>query len=101
MSSETKPRHYTFVFPRRLSRAERDFWRDTFLPEAREKYRELEELDYWDDLPGRIEARPDLVNLLNDGAFGVYLREVLAQTAETGVNPLATGSWEVPALIAE
>jgi hypothetical protein len=90
MSGEDAPPHYTFVFPKRLSEAQHKFWRDTFLPEQLKLYPSLEVLDYWDDLATRLEGRPDLVDLLDDGALSAYFRDVMAQTAATGVNPLAS-----------
>lgn len=85
-----KPRHYTFVFPFVLTKNQRDFWRDDFLPEQRRLYPGLEILDYIDDLAHRVEQRSDLINLLSDGTFGVYFRETMAQTGAEGVNPLAS-----------
>lgn len=89
MSGAARPRHYTFVFARRLRASERDFWRDEFLPQQRALYPQLESLDYWDDLDTRLEERPDLIDLLNDGALGGYMRSSLEMTAVSGVNPLA------------
>ncbi len=92
MANDDPPPHYTFVFPRRLKKNERDYWRDNFLPWQRERYPDLETLDRWDDLAERLEKRPDLVDRLNDGALAEYTREILAQTQETGINPLASAS---------
>jgi hypothetical protein len=87
-----KPLHYTFVFPFVLTKNQRDFWRDDFLPEQRKIYADLGTLDYIDDLAQRIEQRPDLIDLLSDGTFGVYFRETMAQAGAEGVNPLASAA---------
>ena len=87
-----KPPHYTFVFPFVLTKDQRNFWRDEFLPEQRKLYSELETLDYVNDLAQRIEERPELVDKLSDGAYGAYFRETMAQTARDGVNPLASAT---------
>lgn len=93
LNGDDSPRHYTFVFPRRLNKTEHDYWRKTFVPWAHQEFgSRLPTLDYWDDLADRLKDRPDLVNLLNDGAFGGYFREVMKQTADSGVNPLATAA---------
>jgi len=55
----------------------------------------LPALDYWDDLADRLQHRPDLVDQLADGALGGYMRQVMAQTAAEGVNPLATAADHV------
>ena len=81
--------HYTFVFPFVLTKNQRDFWRDHFHPEQTKLYPDLE-LDYVDDLAERLEDRPDLVDVLADGAISGYIRTTLAQTAASGVNPLAS-----------
>ncbi|MDQ2630673.1 MAG: hypothetical protein M3Y75_06835 [Actinomycetota bacterium] len=75
-----------------MTKNQRDFWRDEFLPEQLAKYSKLKKLDYVDDLAQRLEDKPELVNLLSDGAYGSYVRETLKQTTETGVNPVATAT---------
>jgi hypothetical protein len=47
-------------------------------------------LDYEDDLAFQLADRPDLVDLLSDGALASYTRTTLGQTARSGVNPLAS-----------
>jgi hypothetical protein len=79
MARPHPPRHYTFVFPRRLRGKERDHWSTTFLPEAHEAHAALETLDYWDDLPRRLEQRGDLVDALSGGALGLYAAKLIAQ----------------------
>lgn len=86
-----QPPHYTFVFPFVLTKPQRDFWVSTFLPEQMDLYPDLR-LDYSDDLAEQIEDRPDLVELLSDGAFGNYIRRTLEKTAESGVSPVARAS---------
>lgn len=83
------PPHYTFVFPFVLTKGQRDFWRDAFHPEQKRLYPELR-LDYVDDLAQRLGTRPDLVDLLADGALSDYFRTTMEQTAREGVNPLAS-----------
>lgn len=90
MEQEQRPNHYTFVFPRKLTSGERDFWRDSFLEEQLRLHPSLSTLDYWDDLADRLEGSPDLVDRLSDGALADYVRTVFAQAAGTGVNPLAS-----------
>jgi hypothetical protein len=92
MAGPVAPLRYTFVFPRPLTASERDYWRDKFLPEAKQKYSHLQRLDYVDDLAQRLEGHPELVDRLNDGVLAGYVRDVLGQTAETGVNPLASAA---------
>lgn len=87
-----KPCHYTFVFPFVLTKNQRNFWRDKFLPEQRNQYPELESLDYVDDLVQRIEERPELVDQLSDGAYSVHFRRTMEQAAKEGVNPLASAA---------
>lgn len=90
------PRHYTFVFPRALKKTDHDYWRETFVPWASQQFGDmLPTLDYWDDLPDRLKDRPDLVDMLDDGALAGYMRKVMAQTAADGFNPLATASDHV------
>lgn len=89
---DAKPPHYTFVFPFVLTKNQRDFWRDTFLPEQRGLYPELKTLDYVDNLAQLLEDKPEIVNLLTDGAYGEYFRETIRQTATTGVSPVATAA---------
>ena len=55
-------------------------------------YAELQTLDYCDDLEAKLESRPDLVNLLSDGALAGYMRPMLAMTAASGIDPLAAAS---------
>lgn len=96
MGEEDPPLHYTFVFPRALKKSDHDYWREKFVPWARgESGDELPTLDYWDDLADRLKNRPVLVDQLDDGALGGYMRKVMAQTAAEGVNPLATASDHV------
>jgi len=90
MQDEDAPPQYTIVFPRRLTKNQRKFWRDEFLPEQLAFYERLETLDYWDDLAAQLEERPDLVDLLADGALSAYFRTVMAETGEKGVSPLAS-----------
>jgi hypothetical protein len=89
MAGDTPPKHYTFVFNHPLSEPQRNFWRDKLLPELRAEYPDLEALDYWDDLAWKVEGHPEIVDWLIDGALATYVRTTLAQTAATGVNPLA------------
>jgi hypothetical protein len=89
MARTAPPPHYTFVFPRRLREKERNHWRETFKPEQMALYPRLEALDFWEDLAVRLESRPDLVDLLTDGALSVYVRPVLGQTTATGIGRLA------------
>jgi hypothetical protein len=60
MSVKSPTSHYTFVFPRKLRRGERKFWSETFVPEQKALYPELETLDLCDDLATSLESRPDL-----------------------------------------
>jgi len=90
MSTEHPPPHYTYVFPRPLTGPQREFWRNTFLPEQLKLYPELETLDFWDDLAERLEDHPELVNILSEGAFASGYRFVAELMAQTGVNPLAS-----------
>lgn len=104
MREQHPPLHYTYVFPRLLKKSDHDYWRATFIRWAQAEFGdELPVLDYWDDLAHRLQERPDLVDLLDDGALGGYTRRVLTQTAADGVNPLATASDHVddPAKVAE
>jgi hypothetical protein len=80
MGREHPPRRYTFVFPRRLRAKERNHWAGAFLPAARRDYPKLESIDYWDDLPRRIEERGDLVDALTGGALGLYAARLFAST---------------------
>lgn len=89
MAGEQRPRHYTFVFNHALPAGQRDFWRDSLLPELRAAHPELETIDYWDDLDRRVEDHPELIAWLTDGAFGSYVRRTLEQTDAAGVNPIA------------
>jgi hypothetical protein len=87
------PSRYTFVFPRALKKSDHDYWLKTFVPWAQGKFgQKLPSLDYWDNLADCLQGRPDLVDLLNDGALGTYVRNVLEKTAAEGVNPLAGAS---------
>jgi hypothetical protein len=86
-----QPPHYTFVFPFVVTKSQRDFWVKTFIPEQLKLYPNLK-LDYMDDLAEQLEGRPDLVELLSDGAFGNYVRRTLEQTAASGVSPIARAS---------
>ncbi len=92
MSLESPPPHYTFVFPRKLKKGELTFWREKFVPEQTALYPQLETLDQWDDLAERLEARPDLIDLLNDGALASYLCPTIERIAQTGASPLASGT---------
>lgn len=92
MALSPPPPHYTFVFPRKLKKGELKFWRETFVPEQKALYVQLETLDQWDDLADQMEARPDLIDLLNDGALASYLRPMIEQIARTGGSPLASGT---------
>lgn len=89
MTGDAPPKHYTFVFNHPLSEPQRATWHNKLLPELSGKFPGIEVLDYWDDLARKVEPHAELVNWLTDGALGVYVRMVLAQTAATGVNPLA------------
>jgi len=90
ISTEHPPPHYTYVFPRPLTGPQREFWRNTFLPEQLKLYPQLETLDFWDDLAERLEDHPELVNILSEGAFASGYRSVAELMAQTGVNPLAS-----------
>jgi hypothetical protein len=92
MSVNSPTSHYTFVFPRKLRKGERKFWSETFVPEQKALYPQLETLDLCDDLATSLESRPDLVDQLNHGALASYLRATLAQLGETGASPLASGT---------
>lgn len=92
MALASPPPHYTFVFPRKLKKGELKFWRETFVPEQKALYPQLETLDQWDDLADRMEARPDLIDLLNDGALASYLRPTIERISQTGASPLASGT---------
>jgi hypothetical protein len=92
MSAQSPTSHYTFVFPRALKKGELEFWRETFVPEQKAVHPKLETLDLWDDLPARLEGRPDLIDLLTHGALAEYLRPTIEQIAETGASPLASGT---------
>lgn len=87
MAAEQRPRHYTFVFNHALPAGQRDFWRDTLLPELHSAYPEAETIDYWDNLDRRVEEHPELIAWLTDGAFGTYVRRTLEQTAATEGQP--------------
>ena len=96
MKEDNPPLHYTYVFPRALKKRDHDYWRERFVPWTRKEFgNELPMLDYWDDLADRLADRPDIVDYLNDGALGGYMRQVMVQTAADGVNPLATASDHV------
>jgi hypothetical protein len=84
-----RPRRYSFVFPFVITKNQRDFWRDEFYPEQMRLYPSLK-IDYVDDLAQRLGCRPDLVDLLADGALADYFRTTMAQTARDGINPLAS-----------
>ena len=71
-----RPLDYTFVFPFVVTENQRDFWRDHFHPEQTKLYPDLE-LDDVDDLAERLEDRPDLVDVLADGAISGYIRTTL------------------------
>lgn len=90
MSTEYPPPHYTYVFPRPLTGPQREFWRNTLLPEQLRLYPRLETLDFWDDLAERLEDHPELVNILSEGALASGYRSVAELMAQTGVNPLAS-----------
>ena len=90
ISTEHPPPHYTYVFPRPLTGPQREFWRNTFLPEQLKLYPQLETLDFWDDLAERLEDHPELVNILSEGAFASGYRSVAELMGQTGVNPLAS-----------
>jgi hypothetical protein len=90
MGTEHPPLHYTYVFPRPLTGPQREFWRNTFLPQQVRLYPQLESLDFWDHLAERLEDRPELVNILSEGAFASGYRSVAELMAQTGVNPLAS-----------
>ena len=90
MNTEHPPPHYTYVLPRPLTGPQREFWRNTFLPEQLKLYPQLETLDFWDDLAERLEDHPDIVNLLSEGAFASGYRSVAELMAQTGINPLAS-----------
>jgi hypothetical protein len=92
MALTSPPPHYTFVFPRKLKKGELKFWRETFVPEQKALYPQLETLDQWDDLADRLEARADLIDLLNDGALASYLRPTIERISQTGASPLASGT---------
>ncbi len=83
------PGHYTFVFPRPLTKGSRKFWSQTFVPEQKRRYPHLKTLDLWDDLASRVADHPKLIEKLSDGAFSEYIRPVLAMMKQDGVNPLA------------
>jgi hypothetical protein len=96
MGEEHPPLQYTFVFPRALKKSDHDYWREKFVPWALQEYgNDLPTMAYWDDLPDRLKDRADLVDQLNDGALGGYMRKVMGQTAAEGVNPLAIASDHV------
>jgi hypothetical protein len=92
MSGNAPPRRYTFVFPRMLKASARDRWRDSFHPTEFAKYDELDQLDYIDDLAALLQQRPELVDLLDDGALGEYVRPIVREIAQSGVNPVATAA---------
>lgn len=89
MTGSAPPRRYTFVFPRTLKASERNSWRDSFHPTEFAKYDRLEQLDYVDNLATRLQGRPDLVDLLEDGALGEYVRPIVREISQSGVNPVA------------
>ncbi len=89
MENPDPPDHYTFVFNFALTVGQRNTWRETFLPELQRAYPQLSTIDYIDDLDRKIEERDDLIDWLEDGAYGVYVRRTLQRTAATGVNPIA------------
>jgi hypothetical protein len=89
MEGAFPPAHYTYVFSHRLSEEQREFWLDEFHPEQTAKYPDLEVLDYWDDLASRVEAFPEILDWLTDGALGAYVRHTLELATAGGVNPLA------------
>ncbi len=82
MLSANAPKHYTFVFPRPLTAKERDFWRDGFMSVEAQKYPGLETLDYMDDLAQRIDTRPEIIDDLDDGVLGRYVRSFLKVAAD-------------------
>lgn len=90
MDDEHPPSHYTFVLPKPLTGPQREFWRRTFKPEQMTKHETLETLDLWDNLAEQLEDRAELVESLTDGALSGYIRQVNAEAAQTGVNPLAS-----------
>lgn len=92
MALASPPPHYTFVFPRKLKKGELTFWREKFVPEQKALYPQLKTLDQWDNLAERLEARPDLIDLLNDGALASYLRPMIERIAQSGASPLASGA---------
>lgn len=90
MEGAFPPAHYTYVFSHRLSEEQRQFWLDEFHPEQTAKYPVLEVLDYWDDLASRVEAFPEILDWITDGALGAYVRHTLELATAGGVNPLAS-----------
>jgi hypothetical protein len=92
MALPSPPPHYTFVFPRKLKKGELTFWREKFVTEQKALYPQLKTLDQWDDLAERLEVRPDLIDLLNDGALASYLSPTIERLAQTGASPLASGT---------
>jgi hypothetical protein len=85
-----KPRHYTFVFPRKLRKGELKHWREEFHPAELARYEWLDELDFEDDLAVQLKDRPELVDEMSDGVLSEYLKPILGQLAEKGTSPLGT-----------
>ena len=90
MSEPHPPPHYTFVFPKALTRRQLTWWRTKFLPAQRALYSKLQILDFWDDLAQRLAERPDLIDRLNEGALASSYSAVAKAANQTGVNPLAS-----------
>lgn len=82
-----KPRHYTFVFPRKLRKGELKHWREEFHPTEQKKYESLDTLDFDDDLAERLRSRPDLVDAMSDGALSEYLKPILGRLAKAKSGP--------------
>jgi hypothetical protein len=97
MSDDNPPPHYTFVFPRPLTKNQLKWWRAKFVPQQRKLYPELETLDLWDNIADRLGDRPDLINALNEGVLAASYSAVAKAASLTGVNPLAS----IPDLIGD
>jgi hypothetical protein len=82
-----KPRHYTFVFPRKLKKGELKYWRETFHPSELAKYVDLEKLDFDDDLPQRIKKHPDLIDEMSGGAVSEYALKIVGGITRGEASP--------------
>lgn len=82
-----KPRHYTFVFPRKLKKGELRYWRETFYPSELAKYDELKKLDFDDDLPQRIKKHPDLIDEMSGGAVSEYALKIVGLITKGEASP--------------